>query len=210
MINEREFREGGFDLGLGARYTGGGKDYELALKTFAQSYVKNEFEIVSNFEMYQLVHYTTLVHSLKSNFRTIGIEDGAELALKCEELGKKYSAVEPNEREKAEFEKANALLLQKYKEVVDFINEHLTDDNADEPEEKVADDKKVYELLDKFIAACDDFDDDKAKDILKELNGYSVDIIIKNHIDMAKDYIEGFDYEEASAEAKEAQNNIIL
>ena len=30
MINEREFREFGFDLGLGARYTGGGEDYEVA------------------------------------------------------------------------------------------------------------------------------------------------------------------------------------
>jgi hypothetical protein len=86
----------------------------------------------------------------------------------------------------------------------------LTDDKAKEPEEKVADDKMVYELLDEFISSCDDFDDDKAKDILGELDGYSVDIIIKNHIDMAKDYIEGFDYEEAAAEAKEAQNNINL
>ena len=210
MINEREFREFGFDLGLGARYTGGGEDYEVALKSFAQSHMKNEFEITSNYAMSQLVHYTTYVHSLKSNFRSIGFEEGAELAERCEMLGKKYSAIEPNEREKAEFEKSNAKLLQKYKEVVDFINEHLTDNTDEEPEEKIADDNKVHQLLDEFIASCDDFDDDKAKGILGELDGYSVDIILKNHIDMAKDYIEGFDYEEAAAEAKEAQNNINL
>ena len=43
---------------------------------------------------------------------------------------------------------------------------------------------------------------------MKEIYKYRIELIAKNHIDLAKRYIEEFEYEEAVSEAKEAKKNI--
>lgn len=208
MINEKEFRTFGFDLKKANEYTGGGEELESTLLTFAKCYEKNRLDISANYEMGMYIHYITHVHSLKSNLRTIGMEKLSKIAEKCEELGKKYSKEKPNAREAAEFDKTNQILLQEYKSVVDFINKQLCDEADDSSEDKVVDNGRVLELLDDFILGCEDFDDDRARVDLKEIYGYKIELIAKNHIDLAKRYIEEFEYEEAISEAKEAKKNI--
>ncbi len=208
MINEKEFRNFGFDLKKANEYTGGDEELEIALRTFAQCYEKNRLDISSNFEMGMYIHYVTHVHSLKSNLRTIGMDKISKVAERCEVLAKKYSKETPNAREEAEFDKANQMLLQEYKEVVDFINKQLNDEKEESSEDKISNNSRVVELLDDFVAACEDFDDDRARADLKEIYSYRIDIIAKNHIDLAKRYIEEFEYEEALSEAQEAKKNI--
>lgn len=208
MIDEKEFRNFGFDLKKAEEFTGGGEELEIALKTFAKCYEKNRLDITANFEMGMYIHYVTNVHSLKSNLRTIGLEKLSKTAEKCEALAKKYSEETPNAREEAEFEKINQILLQEYKEVVDFINEQLADEDDNSSEDKEINNSRVVSLLDDFISRCEDFDDDRARADLKEIYKYRIELIAKNHIDLAKRYIEEFEYDEAVSEAREAKKNI--
>ena len=208
MIDEKEFKAFGFDLKKAEVFTGGGEELEIALKTFAKCYEKNRLDITANFEMGMYIHYVTNVHSLKSNLKIIGLEKLSKTAEKCEALGKKYSKETPNAREEAEFEKTNQILLQEYKEVVDFINEQLAEEDDNSSEDKEINNSRVVSLLDDFISRCEDFDDDRARVDLKEIYKYRIELIAKNHIDLAKRYIEEFEYDEAVSEAKEAKKNI--
>ena len=208
MINDRAFRYFGFDIDKAKEYTGGINELEVVLNNFAKCYEKNKRDIEADYEMEMYAEYATHVNSLKNNLRTIGLKNMYDVADKCEEMGRKYSKKKPNAREKAEFDKTNGILLQKYKEVVGFINEQIDTTATASPEGTIYNNSELVELIDDFINSCEDFDDNKAKSCIRKIYKYKADIVVRNHIDLAKTYIDEFEYDEAISEAKEARKKI--
>lgn len=207
MINDKKLRSLGINLEQAYEYTGNEENLELALKTFIKGYDKNAFNIETYSKSGLYSNYTTTVHSLKSNARTIGYNPLADLAQKCELLGKDVINDPGNPRKVSELLKLTSYLLKNYKEIIDKISTHFSkeeDSSQEEDTPKIIDNEAVKQLLNQFIAFCDDFDDDSAKEVLSKIQSYQCEIISESFISDAKEYIDDFDYENAIDVAKKA------
>ncbi len=182
-----DLKEAGFNVEEGFSYTGDSEKYLAALQRFyrrAEKTVSSIKDFVSD-SMYE--ELTILVHALKSNARTIGADDLGELAEKMEMLGKDGD----NDRMMSLVDE----LLDKFARTVETIKPYglmeavhpASEISAEEAE------KTGAELID----AVEDFDDDRALELIDRLMHYPFRFTLINVLKNAKEDIKEFEYTEA-------------
>lgn len=78
----------GFNIADGLSYLGDEGMYEEILKDFFTGFPSQLNEIKAAFDAKDIANYTILVHALKSNCRTLGINELADMAYSHELKGK--------------------------------------------------------------------------------------------------------------------------
>lgn len=81
----------GIDTEAGLGYLGDEEMYKEILTDFRDNFVTQMNDIKSKFETKDWTNYSILVHALKSNCRTLGINDLADMAYEHEKASKEGS-----------------------------------------------------------------------------------------------------------------------
>lgn len=186
-------KEVGLDTGTGISYTGNTEKYISAVQRFYKNYKKNRAKAEEYFAAKDYESYMITVHALKSNAKMIGATN----------LAGYFEALEnaAREQETETIEELTPLVLKEYAALIEKlkpvgeIGEVKPADEITTEEAK----KAVVELL----AALDDFDDERAKELAKKLSGYPFRITQAGKLNEAIAFIEDFLYDEAAVLIKE-------
>lgn len=189
---------GGFkkiDVTQGLAYTNGNAEmYRAIVKDFAATIQEKKNQLNRLVEADDVSRFTIEVHSLKSVAKTVGARELSDRALEMERLGHKRD-------------------MESIKERIDILNKDIEDVMEDlKPfvkDEEVhvkrvpVDREKVRECLRELFYAADDFDYDKAKEIIFELGSFQYNERIESVYNKLGDSIENIDYDETRKEAAE-------
>lgn len=189
---------GGFkkiDVTQGLAYTNGNAEmYRAIVKDFAATIQEKKNQLNRLVEADDVSRFTIEVHSLKSVAKTVGARELSDRALEMERLGHKRD-------------------MESIKERIDILNKDIEDVMEDlkpfvEDEEVhvkrvPVDREKVRECLRELFYAADDFDYDKAKEIIFELGNFQYNERIESVYNKLGDSIENIDYDETRKEAAE-------
>lgn len=86
----------GIDTDAGLGYLGDEEMYNEILKDFKDNFVTQMNDIKAKFEAKDWTNYSILVHALKSNARTLGINDLADMAYEHEKASKTPEVLDVN------------------------------------------------------------------------------------------------------------------
>lgn len=110
-------KEKGFDIDAGLSFLGDENTYKEILLEFKNGFVNQMNEIRTKYEQKDIDNYSILVHALKSNCRTLGINSLADLAYNHEMKSKEHDIDYLNNNITELFMKANEI----YKIMEDFF-----------------------------------------------------------------------------------------
>ena len=189
--SEESFNFEGFnviDVPAGLQYTNGNVDmYKSILKDFAMS-INDKKEIInSSLNKEDINRFTIEVHALKSTAKTIGALKLSEKALELERLGHKRDLDAIKER----IGLFNIEIDAAMKDVAMFAKESEAN-----KVKKPFDKERVRETLRTLFYAADDFDYEKARDIITEIGSYKLDDELNAIYEKMKESIEDINYEE--------------
>lgn len=178
----------GIDLKTGIEYTGGNDKYISALQRYFKSSENNKKKIKDYLETSDLDNLAITVHALKSNSKMIG---ALSLASKFEvlEIASKNKDVET-------IKNNIQPTLDEYEVLLDVLKPLGESESFKAPGELTGEEAK--EVAAKLLEALDDFDDDKASELINKLAGYPFRITQKNKLKEAADNIGDFMYDEAA------------
>ena len=178
----------GIDLKTGIEYTGGNDKYISALQRYFKSSENNKKKIKDYLETSDLDNLAITVHALKSNSKMIG---ALSLASKFEvlEIASKNKDVET-------IKNNIQPTLDEYEVLLDSLKPLGEIESLKAPGELSGEEAK--EVAQKLLEALDDFDDDKASELINKLAGYPFRITQKNKLKEAADNIGDFMYDEAA------------
>ena len=191
-------RDYGIDVTSGIEYTGGQDRYVSALFRFYKNYENNCEKIRSFFEKKDLENITVLVHAMKSNCRMVG----------ATELSTEFEALEYAGREgkldviEADTEK----VLSRYSAFVKLL-EPISRAEITIPADELTK-EEALQVLEKLLAALDDFDDELSMSLVKKLSGYPFRPGPKEKLQKAQDNIEKFLYDEAAEIIRDIEKTI--
>ena len=168
------------------------ESYKDILKTFAgtcEKTVANINECVSK-NVYS--EFATHVHAVKSSAKSIGAIKLSEMALDMENAGKKGDR---------EFVRLYLIdFISEYKAVYREIIENIGDIQSQETMftgEKVANNEELQGLFLELSKALEDYDSEKANEILDNCSEYSLEEHTRNTLIDVKEHLEEFDYDKA-------------
>lgn len=178
----------GIDLKTGIEYTGGNDKYISALQRYFKSSENNKKKIKDYLETSDLDNLAITVHALKSNSKMIG---ALSLASKFEvlEIASKNKDVET-------IKNNIQPTLDEYEVLLDSLKPLGEIESLKAPGELSGEEAK--EVAQKLLEALDDFDDDKASELINKLAGYPFRITQKTKLKEAADNIGDFMYDEAA------------
>ncbi len=178
----------GLDTETGLSYTGGMDKYISAVNRFYKNYEKNRAKVEECFSAKDYENYMITVHALKSNSKMIG-------AL---ELSAGFEALEGAARDNntAYIEAHNAEVISMYEKLVEGLKPIGLRDSAQAAGEISGDEAK--QVSDSLLAALDDFDDEKSKELANRLSGYPFRITQRDRLKEAIAFIDDFMYDEAA------------
>ena len=178
----------GIDLKTGIEYTGGNDKYISALQRYFKSSENNKKKIKDYLETSDLDNLAITVHALKSNSKMIG---AVSLASKFEvlEIASKNKDVET-------IKNNIQPTLDEYEVLLDSLKPLGEIETFKAPGELSGEEAK--EVAQKLLEALDDFDDDKASELINKLAGYPFRITQKTKLKEAADNIGDFMYDEAA------------
>ena len=178
----------GIDLKTGIEYTGGNDKYISALQRYFKSSENNKKKIKDYLETSDLDNLAITVHALKSNSKMIG---AVSLASKFEvlEIASKNKDVET-------IKNNIQPTLDEYEVLLDSLKPLGEIESFKAPGELSGEEAK--EVAAKLLEALDDFDDDKASELINKLAGYPFRITQKTKLKEAADNIGDFMYDEAA------------
>ena len=178
----------GIDLKTGIEYTGGNDKYISALQRYFKSSENNKKKIKDYLETSDLDNLAITVHALKSNSKKIG---ALSLASKFEvlEIASKNKDVET-------IKNNIQPTLDEYEVLLDSLKPLGEIESLKAPGELSGEEAK--EVAQKLLEALDDFDDDKASELINKLAGYPFRITQKTKLKEAADNIGDFMYDEAA------------
>ncbi|MCR5788855.1 MAG: Hpt domain-containing protein [Lachnospiraceae bacterium] len=190
MSTELQFedlKKQGFNVEEGLTYTGNKEKYLAALQRFLRRFEKTMNSIREFADDNDYESLTVLVHALKSNARTIGADELAGLAEKMELLGKAGSNEEMVSHREELFSSMNRVAgaLEPYGKMQQV---HPKSEISAEQAEKVGSG---------LIEAIEDFDDEKALQLIDELMRYPFRFTLINVLKNAREDIREFEYTEA-------------
>ena len=111
-------KNNGIDIDAGLSYLGDEAMYNEILLDFQNNFINQMNEIKTSYENKDYSNYVILVHALKSNCRTLGINTLADLAYNHEMKGKENDINYINEHINELFLKANEI----YKIIAQYFN----------------------------------------------------------------------------------------
>ncbi|MBO4338213.1 MAG: Hpt domain-containing protein [Lachnospiraceae bacterium] len=178
----------GLDIKTGLDYMGSKDRYIAALQRFCKSHDKNAATVREYLAARDYESYMVTVHALKSNSRMIG----------AMELGKSFETLEMAAREKniRVIEKDTASVLARYDDLYEKLSPIAAE--ALPEEEKEISEPEAKECIDGILQAIDDFDDRRAKELIKKLSGYPFEESEAEKLQTAGGYIDDFMYDEAA------------
>ena len=178
----------GIDTETGLQYTGNRDKYISALQRFYKGYEKNRKKTEDFLAAKDTENYMITVHALKSNARMIG-------ALS---LGESFEALElaAQRGDLSVMERDTAGVLSAYEKLHDGLKP-IGDMEQIHPVGEISA-SEAKECAGKLLEALDDFDDRKAKELLKKLSGYPFRMTQAELLKEAEGYVDDFMYEEAS------------
>ncbi len=197
-LDFEDLKKAGFNVEEGFTYTGNGEKYLAALQRFYRRSEKNLRAIDESCHNKDDEELTILVHALKSNARTIGADSLGELSEEMENLGRNG--------------KINELfalvdqLSEKYKTVLDIIRPYglmaevhpASEISAEEAEKTGA----------ALIEAVEDYDDEKALELIEKLMHYPFRFTLINVLKNAMEDIREYEYTEALVKIKRVVSQI--
>ncbi len=181
-------KEAGLDTETGLSYTGGLDKYISAANRFYKNYEKNRTKVEEYLSAKDYENYMITVHALKSNSKMIG-------AL---ELSAGFEALEGAARDNdtAYIEAHNAEVISMYEKLMDGLKPIGLRDSAQAAGEISGNEAK--QVSDSLLAALDDFDDEKSKELANKLSGYPFRITQRDRLKEAIAFIDDFMYDEAA------------
>lgn len=115
MKDTNILRNAGIDVDAGLGYLGDEALYLEILKDFTDGFINQMNEIKKSYENKDYANYTILVHALKSNCRTLGINTLADMAYNHEMKSKENDINYINGNITALFQTANEIFQILYK-----------------------------------------------------------------------------------------------
>ena len=143
-------------------------------------------------------NYTVQVHSLKTTCRMIGAMNLGEEFFNLEKLGK--------ENDLAQIEALTPGVLDSLRAFKPYLEPFASRDNTGE---KIDFDSTAFSaILNKLIAAIDDFDLGAAEEATKQLFSYECDETLSGKLEALDKLVSNIDYDEAKALAKQMLDSL--
>ena len=188
----------GFNVDEGLTYTGSVEKYAAALQRFLRRAKNTENSIKHSAAAGSYEELTILVHALKGNARTIGADALANIAEAMELDGKKkaYDDIVSRMDELFRAFDETVSALKPYGEMEEL---HPRSEISAAEAEKVG-----TELID----AVEDYDDERAKELIDKLMRYPFRYTLINVLKNARDDIMEYEYTEALVKIKRVVSQI--
>ena len=177
----------GFNVEEGLTYTGNREKYIAAMQRFLKRADKTRGAITSAVDSEDYEELTTHVHALKSNARTIGADSLASVAESMELNGRIN-----------EYEQMISLkdeLLRLFDETLVALKPYGEMEEVHPKSELSA--KEAEETAAALIDAVEDYDDEKAKELIDRLMRYPFRYTLINVLKNAREDIMEYEYTEA-------------
>lgn len=191
--NFDELRNSRIDVSKALEYTGDAEKYVNALERYYANYDKIKRTLSDSLESGNMKEYSVCVHSLKSNSYMLGMTELSEKAKGLEALSREGKTEEVTLGTKA--------LFSEYERVIGVIEPFCHMDYSPQVEKIGA--KEALSVTSFLMTALEEFDDDRAMTLLKQLEGYSFDFPEHSLLIRAMEYVENFDYDSAEDLIKE-------
>ena len=199
--NFDDLRQKGFNVEEGITYTGNREKYIAALQRFLRRSGKTREMIggvnsASDEEKYE--ELTSTVHALKSNARTIGADRLAMTAENMEMHGRLH-----------EYQQMLSLkdeLFVKFDEVVDALKPYGEMEEIHPATELSA--REAEKTAAALIDAVEDYDADKAAELIDKLMRYPFRYTLINVLKNARDDLTEFEYNEALLKIRRVASQI--
>jgi HPt (histidine-containing phosphotransfer) domain-containing protein len=189
----------GLDVKKGLQHTGSWQLYTKLLSVFVGAIERRAELFRSMCESGDIEGYRVEVHSLKSNARTIGAETLGMLAEQMENkcLGKDLNYIREN----------TPALLAEYERFLPILAPYK---KADTVAERVvaAERDRTMELCARILTALDDFDIDRAEELVKTLSSYKMEPAVEEMLALLKDAVENYAYERAEEITRELMSKV--
>lgn len=188
----------GFNVDEGLTYTGSVEKYAAALQRFLRRAGNTETSIKDSAAAGDYEELTILVHALKGNARTIGADALANVAEAMELDGKKKAYDDMVSRMDELFRAFDETVsaLKPYGEMEEL---HPRSEISAVEAEKVGTD---------LIDAVEDYDDERAKELIDKLMRYPFRYTLINVLKNARDDIMEYEYTEALVKIKRVVSQI--
>ena len=188
----------GFNVDEGLNFTGSVEKYAAALQRFLRRADNTETSIKHSAAAGDYEELTILVHALKGNARTIGADALANIAEAMELDGKKKAYDDMVSRMDELFRTFDETVsaLKPYGEMEEL---HPRSEISAAEAEKVGTD---------LIDAVEDYDDERAKELIDKLMRYPFRYTLINVLKNARDDIMEYEYTEALVKIKRVVSQI--
>lgn len=188
----------GFNVDEGLTYTGSVEKYAAALQRFLRRAENTETSIKHSASAGSYEELTILVHALKGNARTIGADALANIAEAMELDGKKKAYDDMVSRMDELFRAFDETVsaLKPYGEMEEL---HPRSEISAAEAEKAGTD---------LIDAVEDYDDERAKELIDKLMRYPFRYTLINVLKNARDDIMEYEYTEALVKIKRVVSQI--
>ena len=193
-----DLRLQGFNVDEGLTYTGNRDKYIAALQRFVLRAAKTKESLSSEIDREDYEALTTLVHALKGNARTIGAASLASVAESMELYGRMN-----------EYDQMLSLkddLFKEFDETVSALKPYGEMEQIHPKAEISA--KEAEETADALIEAIEDFDDEKAKELIDRLMRYPFRYTLINVLKNAREDIMDYEYTEALLKIRRVASQI--
>ena len=174
------------------------ESYKDILRTFAGTCEKTVTNINECIAKNIYNEFTTYVHAVKSSAKSIGAIKLSEMALNMEEAGKKGDR---------EFIRLYLIdFISEYKAVFREINENVGEAQSQDKlftGTKIANSDELNSVFGELVRALEDYDSEKAYELLDKCSEYSLDDNFRTVLINAKKFLDEFDYDKASEIIKE-------
>jgi len=191
-------RENNLNIQGGISYCGDESRYLATIQRYYRLYDSNCSKIKKALEEENLVEFTTLVHSLKSNSKMIGADKLAQLAAQVEATGKEGNI--------ALIDDNLPILLEKYERLSHVLKPYGEMETVKIP--GVLSEQEAKDIGEKLIKALEDYDGDAAKPLMEDFLKFPFRFRVKNQLKEAKSDIEGYLFDEALEKVLEAIKEI--
>lgn len=175
------------DVAKGLSYTNGNTYmYNSLVKDFAMS-IEDKEELIKKLAADEDVsRFTIEVHSLKSTSKILGAIQLSDRALELERLGHK--------RDMEAIKRKLPGLIEEIDSVIEDLKPFAKEEE-DHVNKVPLDRDDAREKLRKLFYAADDFDYEKAKDLIAEISSYKYPSIVEELCSLLSDSIEDIDYD---------------
>lgn len=189
----------GLDIEKGLGHTGTWQLYTKLLSVFAGAIERRAALLRSMCESADIDGYRVEVHSLKSNARTIGAHKLGMLSEQMEKkcLEKDIKFIQDNTPALLdEYEKYITILLP-YNKTASVSGEYFEPDR-----------ERLMELCARILTALEDFDIDRAEELVNVFSSYKIETALKEDLALLKDAVENYAYEQAEIITRELMSKV--